>query len=134
MARIWSDEGKLATWLEVEQAATAAWAELGVVPEEAAERSGARGDARGQALWRRRDLCRDGSGARADRVRADRARARAHLDADPPARPPRRAPRGACGRRVLARLLRPRGPAPGAHRGRRGAGAVRPRPEGLVGD
>src|SRR5580765_5707945 len=36
MARIWSDEGKLATWLEVELAATAAWAELGVVPEEAA--------------------------------------------------------------------------------------------------
>ena len=33
MARIWSDEGKLATWLEVELAATAAWAELGVVPE-----------------------------------------------------------------------------------------------------
>src|SRR3954463_9001272 len=32
MARIWSDEGKLATWLEVEVAATAAWAELGVVP------------------------------------------------------------------------------------------------------
>jgi adenylosuccinate lyase len=38
MARIWSDEGKLATWLEVEHAATAAWAELGVVPEEAAAR------------------------------------------------------------------------------------------------
>src|SRR5580765_7272948 len=38
MARIWSDEGKLATWLEVEFAATAAWAELGVVPEEAAAR------------------------------------------------------------------------------------------------
>jgi adenylosuccinate lyase len=36
MAAIWSDEGKLRTWLEVEQAATAAWAELGVVPEEAA--------------------------------------------------------------------------------------------------
>src|ERR1700755_2897175 len=36
MARIWSDEGKLGTWLEVEQAATAAWAELGVVPEDAA--------------------------------------------------------------------------------------------------
>ena len=36
MARIWSDEGKLATWLEVELAATAAWAELGVVPSEAA--------------------------------------------------------------------------------------------------
>jgi adenylosuccinate lyase len=38
MARIWSDEGKLAAWLEVEQAATAAWAELGVVPPEAAVR------------------------------------------------------------------------------------------------
>ena len=36
MASIWSDEGKLATWLAVEQAATAAWAELGVVPAEAA--------------------------------------------------------------------------------------------------
>ena len=38
MASIWSDEGKLATWLEVELAATAAWAELGVVPEDAASR------------------------------------------------------------------------------------------------
>src|SRR5215475_13414981 len=38
MARIWSDEGKLAAWLEVELAATAAWAELGVVPGEAATR------------------------------------------------------------------------------------------------
>src|ERR1700746_2797833 len=38
MARIWSDEGKLATWLEVELAATAAWAELGIVPEDAASR------------------------------------------------------------------------------------------------
>jgi adenylosuccinate lyase len=37
MARIWSDEGKLRTWLDVELAATAAWAELGVVPREAAE-------------------------------------------------------------------------------------------------
>jgi adenylosuccinate lyase len=36
MARIWSDEGRLATWFEVELAATAAWAELGVVPAEAA--------------------------------------------------------------------------------------------------
>ncbi len=36
MARIWSDEGKLRVWLEVELAATAAWAELGVVPAEAA--------------------------------------------------------------------------------------------------
>jgi len=37
MAAIWSDEGKLGAWLEVELAATAAWAELGVVPAEAAE-------------------------------------------------------------------------------------------------
>jgi len=37
MAAIWSDEGKLRTWLEVELAATAAWAELGVVPVEAAQ-------------------------------------------------------------------------------------------------
>src|SRR5712671_7703062 len=36
MARIWSDEGRLRAWLEVELAATAAWAELGIVPAEAA--------------------------------------------------------------------------------------------------
>jgi adenylosuccinate lyase len=36
MASIWSDEGKLRAWLEVELAATAAWAELGVVPAEVA--------------------------------------------------------------------------------------------------
>src|SRR5436305_816613 len=41
MAAIWSDEGKLATWLAVEQAATAAWAELGAVPAEVAARIGA---------------------------------------------------------------------------------------------
>src|SRR5438445_10923274 len=38
MARIWSDEGKLAAWLGVELAATAAWTELGVVPGDAAAR------------------------------------------------------------------------------------------------
>src|SRR3954454_707620 len=32
MARVWSDERKLETWLEVELAALDAWAELGVVP------------------------------------------------------------------------------------------------------
>ncbi|HWX10252.1 MAG TPA: adenylosuccinate lyase, partial [Gaiellaceae bacterium] len=37
MAKIWSDEGRLASWLEVELAATAAWAELGIVPAEAAK-------------------------------------------------------------------------------------------------
>jgi adenylosuccinate lyase len=37
MARIWSDEGKLERWLEVELAALEAWAEVGEVPAEAAE-------------------------------------------------------------------------------------------------
>jgi adenylosuccinate lyase len=36
MTRIWSDDGRLEAWLAVELAATAAWAELGVVPAEAA--------------------------------------------------------------------------------------------------
>jgi adenylosuccinate lyase len=35
MARIWSDESKLARWLEVELAALEAWGELGAVPAEA---------------------------------------------------------------------------------------------------
>src|SRR5438876_10970815 len=38
MARIWSDEGKLSAWLEVQLAAAAAWAELEVVPGAAAAR------------------------------------------------------------------------------------------------
>jgi adenylosuccinate lyase len=44
MARIWSDESRLAHWLEVELAALDAWAEVGVVPAEAAAaiRAGAR--------------------------------------------------------------------------------------------
>jgi adenylosuccinate lyase len=37
MARIWSDEGKLERWLEVELAALDGWAETGVVPAEAAQ-------------------------------------------------------------------------------------------------
>jgi adenylosuccinate lyase len=36
MAHVWSDERKLETWLEVELAALDAWAELGVVPADAA--------------------------------------------------------------------------------------------------
>jgi adenylosuccinate lyase len=36
MAEVWSDESKLVSWLEVELAAVDAWAELGVVPPEAA--------------------------------------------------------------------------------------------------
>ena len=36
MARIWSEESKLAAWLEVELAATDALAEVGAIPTEAA--------------------------------------------------------------------------------------------------
>src|SRR2546428_2800416 len=36
MAEVWSDERKLAAWLEIELAALDAWAELGAVPEHAA--------------------------------------------------------------------------------------------------
>jgi len=35
MARIWSDEGKLARWLDVELAALEGWAEIGAVPSDA---------------------------------------------------------------------------------------------------
>ena len=37
MARIWSDEGKLERWLEVELAALEGWADAGVVPRPAAD-------------------------------------------------------------------------------------------------
>jgi adenylosuccinate lyase len=37
MERVWSEEGKLGRWLEVELAALAGWAEVGAVPREAAE-------------------------------------------------------------------------------------------------
>jgi adenylosuccinate lyase len=37
MSRIWSDEGKLAAWFEVELAALDAWAETGAIPPEVAE-------------------------------------------------------------------------------------------------
>ncbi len=35
MARVWSDESRLARWLDVELAALEAWAELGAIPAEA---------------------------------------------------------------------------------------------------
>ncbi|HWQ01581.1 MAG TPA: lyase family protein, partial [Gaiellaceae bacterium] len=38
MAEVWSDERKLASWLEVELAVVDAWAELGVVARDSAER------------------------------------------------------------------------------------------------
>jgi adenylosuccinate lyase len=42
MQRIWSDESKLARWLEVELAALEGWAEVGAVPREAVEEIRAR--------------------------------------------------------------------------------------------
>ena len=42
MARIWSEEAKLARWLEVELAALEGWAEVGVVPREAVDAIAAR--------------------------------------------------------------------------------------------
>ena len=38
MQHVWSDEGKLARWLEVELAALAGWAEVGAVPADAVAR------------------------------------------------------------------------------------------------
>ena len=35
MAGVWSDESRLARWLDVELAALEAWAELGAIPAEA---------------------------------------------------------------------------------------------------
>jgi adenylosuccinate lyase len=45
MARVWSDESKLARWLEVELAALDGWASVGAVPEEAAREIRARAKA-----------------------------------------------------------------------------------------
>ena len=75
-----------------------------------------------------------GPGAGAARVRASRSRAGASLHADHPARPARGAPRGARRHRVVARRVRARDPPPRADGGPRGRGAVRRRPEGLLGD
>lgn len=38
MGRLWSDENRFRKWLEIEVAACEAWAQLGVIPEEAARR------------------------------------------------------------------------------------------------
>jgi adenylosuccinate lyase len=45
MRAVWSEEAKLTRWLQVELAATEAWAELGVVPAEAANELRARAEA-----------------------------------------------------------------------------------------
>jgi len=45
MARIWSDEGKLARWLDVELAALEGWGEIGAVPAEAVAEIAAKAEA-----------------------------------------------------------------------------------------
>jgi len=61
MAEVWSDERKLATWLEVELAATDAWAEIGVVPREAADaiRAGAQVPGAADVVERERETNHD---------------------------------------------------------------------------
>jgi adenylosuccinate lyase len=72
MARVWSDERKLETWLEVELAAVDGWAELGVVPRAAAEavRSGARTPSPAEVADRERETGHD-LAAFVDLVQAD---------------------------------------------------------------
>ena len=53
MARIWSDEGKLERWLEVELAALDGWAETGAVPADAAREIRAQATVRRPRAWRR---------------------------------------------------------------------------------
>ena len=38
MARVWSEENKFASWLKVGIAAVQAWAEMGVIPQDAADK------------------------------------------------------------------------------------------------
>ena len=69
MKRIWSDENRLACWLEVELAALDGWAEVGVVPREAARRSESMPCHRRPSAWPR-------SRAHATRRRSIRGRCR----------------------------------------------------------
>jgi adenylosuccinate lyase len=72
MARVWSDERKLETWLEVELAAVEGWAELGVVPRAAADtvRAGARTPSPAEVADRERETGHD-LAAFVDVVQAD---------------------------------------------------------------
>ena len=67
-------------------------------------------------------------------LQAARTRAGAGRVAGDPARPPRRADVGAGDHRRVAREIRARNSRPAEDRDRRGRGAVREGPEGLVGD
>ena len=72
MARVWSEEGKLARWLDVELAALDAWAELGAVPAEDVAR-----DPRDAPSRRRRSASRDRGDDRPRHRRVRRRRRRA---------------------------------------------------------
>ena len=104
-------------------------------PQPAPARAGGRGRVGGRAVGRGRHLLGERAGGRGGGADAARAGARGRVDAGGAARPPRRAAvRDRAGGRG-PRALRHRDPAPPAHRGARGRGAVPGgRPEGLVGD
>src|SRR2546421_629201 len=100
MAGIWSDENKLARWLDVELAALEAWAETGEVPADAVVEIRARAQPR---PGRRRGPGRGDARAAAarphprDPCRADHVRPQARglgLRARPRPRPPRAGARG----------------------------------------
>ena len=86
MSRIWSEEGKLARWLEVELAALEGWAELGAIPADDVAAIRARRDGT-DAGARRRDRAHDRPRhrrlrrrrRRAARARGPLAPLRAHL-------------------------------------------------------
>ncbi len=90
--------------------------------------------ARRQALRRGRHLRLGAAAGRGAGDGAARAAARGRRHPGRPARPPRGADLGDRARRGRPGALRYRGPQPAADRGARGRGAVRRRPEGLLGD
>ena len=65
MKRIWSDEGRLARWLEVELAALEGWAEVGAVPRDAVERIREAAEWERRLEWPYRAACLDLELARA---------------------------------------------------------------------
>ena len=89
---------------------------------------------RRQALRRGRHLRLGAARGRGAGDGAARPAARGRRHPGRPARPPRGADLADRDRRRRPRALRDRGPQPAAHRGARGRGAVRRRPEGLLGD
>ena len=92
------------------------------------------GDQRRQAVGRGRHVRAPAAGDRSRRLPAPRPRAGAGRVAGDPARSARRAAGGAGDHRRVAREVRARDSRPAEDGDRRGRGAVRQGPEGLVGD